>query len=103
MFQVQKEVFGMGYKNLPVLSIEEFYEQRVRDGWFPSADQVKQQSLMDRANQDPEVQARQAEEAEAEKEKKEEQDDEEELAKKRGWDDYLDTHKRGEGNMHNKG
>ena len=49
-FQVQKEVFGMGYKNLPVLSIEEFYEQRVRDGWFPSADQV-QQSLMDKAKQ----------------------------------------------------
>ena len=40
----------MGYKNLPVLSIEEFYEQRVRDGWFPSADQV-QQSLMDKAKQ----------------------------------------------------
>ena len=25
--KLQKEVFGMGYKNLPVLSIEEFYEQ----------------------------------------------------------------------------
>ena len=25
---VQKEVFGLGYKNLPVMSIEEFYDQR---------------------------------------------------------------------------
>ena len=25
--KLQKEVFGMGYKNLPILSIEEFYEQ----------------------------------------------------------------------------
>lgn len=36
---VQKEVFGMGYKNVPILSIEEFYEQRVRDGWFPKPQQ----------------------------------------------------------------
>ena len=122
----------MGYKNLPVLSIEEFYEQRVRDGWFPSADQV-QQSLMDKAKQvgkldsltlyeahilcltkfvithlkltrqDPEAAAAQVEAEEAEKESKEERDDEEELAKKRGWDEYRDEHKRGEGNMHNKG
>ena len=37
--KVQKEVFGMGYKNLPVMSVEEFYEQRVRDGWFPPPQQ----------------------------------------------------------------
>ena len=46
---VQKEVFGMGYKHLPILTIEEFYEQRVRDGWFPSPDETKKQrSLLDR-------------------------------------------------------
>ena len=27
---IQKEIFGMGYKNLPVMSIEEFYEDRAR-------------------------------------------------------------------------
>ena len=37
--KLQKEVFGMGYKNLPVMSVEEFYEQRVRDGWFPPPQQ----------------------------------------------------------------
>ena len=47
---VQKEVFGMGYKHLPVLTIEEFYEQRVKDGWFPSPEETKKQnSLANRA------------------------------------------------------
>lgn len=30
--EVQKQVFGAGYPSLPVLTVEEFYEQRVRDG-----------------------------------------------------------------------
>ena len=46
----QKEVFGMGYKHLPILTIEEFYEQRVRDGWFPSPEETKKQnSLLNRS------------------------------------------------------
>merc|ERR1719412_570114 len=50
---VQKEVFGMGYKHLPILTIEEFYEQRVKDGWFPSPEETKKQnSLMNRAMTD---------------------------------------------------
>ena len=57
---VQKQVFGMGYKHLPVLSIEEFYEQRVRDGWFPSQEQTKKQnSLMNRAMTDSDAAKRQ--------------------------------------------
>ena len=72
--KLQKEVFGMGYKNLPVMSIEEFYEQRVRDGWFPAPGQAQQQpppgkSLQDMSGSDQ----RAAEDAEAaEKEDKEE-------------------------------
>ena len=47
---------------------------------------------------------RAAEEAEAaEREGKEERDDEEERARKIAWDEYTDEHRRGEGNMHNKG
>ena len=96
---IQKEVFGMGYKNLPVMSIEEFYDQRVRDGWFP--DPSKQpKSLQGMADVDQKA----AEEEEARvREEKEERDDEEELARKRNWDEYKDDHRRGEGNMHNKG
>lgn len=99
---VQKEVFGMGYRNVPIFSIEEFYEQRVRDGWFPDPKEVKKQqnSLQDRTTADIKAQE---EEEERVKEEKEEQDDPEELARKRYMDDYKDEHKRGEGNRYNKG
>jgi len=30
--EVQKKVFGAGYPSLPVLTVQEFYEQRVKDG-----------------------------------------------------------------------
>ena len=60
-------------------------------------------TLLKLTHQDPEAAAAQVEAEEAEKESKEERDDEEELAKKRGRDEYRDEHKRGEGNMHNKG
>lgn len=98
---VQKEVFGMGYKNLPVFSIEEFYDQRVRDGWFPKPN-TNSGSLQDRAA-DPEADQRLEEEEAASKEALEENDDPDELARKRNFDDYKDDHKRGEGNRHNKG
>ncbi|TRY72745.1 hypothetical protein TCAL_00181 [Tigriopus californicus] len=99
---VQKEVFGLGYKNVPIFSIEEFYEQRVRDGWFPDPKEVKKQqnSLQDKTNADIKAEE---EEEERVKEEKEEQDDPEELARKRYMDDYKDEHKRGEGNRYNKG
>jgi len=101
---MQKEVFGLGYKNIPVMSIEEFYEQRVRDGWFPKPTTNKNPagSLMDRAL-DAEAAARAEEDEMRILETKEENDDPEELARKRNFDEYKDDHKRGEGNRHNKG
>lgn len=30
--EVQKQVFGAGYPSLPVLTVDEFYEQRIKDG-----------------------------------------------------------------------
>lgn len=30
--EIQKKVFGAGYPSLPVLTVQEFYEQRVKDG-----------------------------------------------------------------------
>ena len=100
--QFQKEVFGMGYKNVPILSIEEFYEGRVRDGWFPAPGEAKkaQNSLQNRTEQD---QKELEDEEEREKDDKEDRDDEEALARARAMDEYKDDHKRGEGNRHNKG
>merc|ERR1719435_303286 len=31
--KLQKEVYGLGYPSLPVLSVDEFYEKRVAEGW----------------------------------------------------------------------
>ncbi len=104
---MQKEVFGMGYKNLPVMSIEEFYEQRVRDGWFPDPKQQQTRkpdpnSLQDRAANEELAQQHEDEEGRV-KDEKEDRDDAEELARQREFDEYKDDHKRGEGNRHNRG
>ena len=58
---VQKHVFGMGYTNLPVISIEEFYDERARNGWY---DKPQPESLLTRALKDEEeVYDKEAEEA----------------------------------------
>jgi hypothetical protein len=58
---VQKHVFGMGYTNLPVISIEEFYDERARNGWY---DKPQPDSLLNRAlKNEEEVIDKEAEEA----------------------------------------
>ena len=51
----------------------------------------------------PEEAARREEARIAEEERKEEEDDEEELERKRGFDEWKDDHRRGEGNRKNMG
>ena len=94
----------MGYKNLPVMSIEEFYEHRAKTGWFPQPGSG-QNALQDQAQWQADRQsAEDREEAEmASQEAKEEADDPEELERKRNFDEFKDEHQRGEGNRHNKG
>ena len=98
--KVQKEVYGLGYPSLPVLSVDEFYEKRIAEGWWkpPSSGGA----LQDRAN-DPELEARMMEEEEREKDDKEERDDEEARERALRMDEYKDDHRRGEGNRHNMG
>lgn len=98
--KLQKEVYGMGYPSMPVLSVEEFYDQRVREGWFPPAGSGR--ALQDNALS-PEETAMLEEKEEREKDDKEDRDDEETLMKKRGMDEYKDDHRRGEGNRKNMG
>ena len=92
---VQKEIFGMGYKNLPVMSIEEFYEKRAADGWY-SSPSLQSHTITgeERPTEDDEA---------ANNDEKEDNDDPEELARQRNFDEYKDEHKRGEGNRHNRG
>ncbi|NWR92720.1 IGBP1 protein, partial [Furnarius figulus] len=88
----QAKVFGAGYPGLPTMTVDDWYEQRRRQGI------VSGQSVPQRAPgvSDEELQKQQ-------QEKKEEEDDEEALQKARDWDDWKDTHPRGYGNRQNMG
>ena len=97
--EMQKAVYGLGYPSLPTYTVQEFYDQRVADGIFPSDEQVKKNSLQARVEVDQEAeQAREDEENEI----KVENDDPERLQQARNLDEYKDDHRRGYGNRHNR-
>lgn len=99
--KMQKEVYGLGYPSLPILSVDEFYEKRVADGWWapPPATGT---ALQDRAK-DPDLDARLADQEEREKDELVDRDDEEARAKAVAWEEWKDDHRRGEGNRKNMG
>lgn len=98
--QLQKAVYGAGYPSLPTYTVQEFYDQRVAEGVFPSDEQVaKNKSLQGRCEIDQE--AEQAKEDE-EKEIKAENDDAQYLEQARNLDEYKDDHRRGYGNRYNR-
>jgi len=99
--KMQKEVYGLGYPSLPVLSVDEFYEQRVAEGWWKPPPATTS-ALQDRAA-DPELERRMKEAEEREKDEKEERGCEETRAKAMAWDEWTDEHRRGEGNRKNMG
>ncbi|NXU47048.1 IGBP1 protein, partial [Turnix velox] len=88
----QAKVFGAGYPGLPTMTVDDWYDQRRKQGI------VSAQTAPQRAPgvTDEELQKQQ-------QEKKEEEDDEEALQKARKWDDWKDTHPRGYGNRQNMG
>lgn len=96
---MQKAIYGLGYPSLPIFTVQEFYDQRVAEGIFPSDEQVKKNSLQAKVEVDQE--AEQAKEDE-EKEIKIENDDALCLEQARNLDDYKDDHRRGYGNRHNR-
>merc|ERR1712241_1417846 len=91
---IQKEVFGMGYKNLPVMSIEEFYEERAQNGWYSKPAPSLQNYTIAAADEGPPTEDDEA----AIKDSKEDNDDPDELERQRNFDEYKDEHQRGEGN-----
>ncbi|EFN79134.1 immunoglobulin-binding protein 1b [Harpegnathos saltator] len=102
--ELQKQVYGAGYPSLPVLTVQEFYEQRVKDGDWPDPSQRNQMNsrcLQDMASSDKSSNEQEDTEA-AEKEEKIERDDSDFLAQARAMDDYKDTHRRGWGNRANR-
>ncbi|XP_041371925.1 immunoglobulin-binding protein 1-like [Gigantopelta aegis] len=99
---LQKEVFGLGYPSLPTYTLDEFFDQKVKDGTFKvSKSDQGPMSLQERTS-NPEQAAKEDEEYDAEKERKIEEDDEDELKKAREMDEYKDDHRRGWGNRMNR-
>lgn len=98
----QKAVFGAGYPSLPTMTVDEFYEQRVKEGIFPGPNQkpstglsLQQRALAGLSGEDDEREAE-------EKEEKLESDDPELLERMRQMDEYKDEHRRGWGNRMNR-
>lgn len=98
---VQKAVFGAGYPSLPTMTVDEFYEQRVKEGIFP--DPHKQPAGLSLQERTIAGLAGANDEREAEeKEKKLENDDPELLERMRQMDEFKDEHRRGWGNRMNR-
>ncbi|KAH8403356.1 hypothetical protein KR222_011351 [Zaprionus bogoriensis] len=97
----QKAVFGLGYPSLPVMSVDEFYQQRVDEGIFPDAQKMAKinQEKAIAAARDPNEQE---DEEKAAEELQVEDDDPEYLARMRRMDEYKDVVRRGDGNRHNR-
>lgn len=96
--ELQKAVYGAGYPSLPTYTVQEFYDQRVAAGIFPSAEQVAKNA---KGKSEIDEDAEQAKEEE-EKEMKIENDDDEYLQRARNMDEYKDDHRRGYGNRYNR-
>lgn len=93
---VQKAVFGAGYPAIPSMTVEEFYDQRVRDGTFPGSGTNIPHTKIETADNDSD---------DAEKVRKEvleETDDPEERERQQNMDEYKDNHRRGWGNRYNR-
>ncbi|NWZ71668.1 IGBP1 protein, partial [Acrocephalus arundinaceus] len=96
----QARVFGAGYPGLPTMTVDDWYEQRRRQGIF------SQQGFGEPGSppcSSPPAGASGEDVQKQQQEAEEEEDDEEALQKARDWDDWKDTHPRGYGNRHNMG
>jgi len=94
---IQKQVFGAGYKSLPTMTEDEYFEKEVREGKivldYDNNSKIKQGGGGSGGGEQP---------CDEEKDESDD-DDEEKLQKARAWDDWKDTHRRGDGNKERNG
>lgn len=99
--EVQKSVFGLGYPSVPVMTVDDFYNQRVQEGIFPSAAKAaemnKERAMA--ALRDPDEQE---EEEKAALDKQIEEDNPQYLERMRRMDEHRDVVRRGDGNRYNR-
>lgn len=101
--ELQKKVYGLGYPSLPVMTVDEFYQQRYPEhAENGPAAAAEMSNLMYRAA-NPEIHKKELEQEDEEKERKIETDDPELLQYNRDFDDWKDVNARGSGNRKNKG
>ena len=86
---LKNRVFGPGYRNVPTMSEEEYFQKELREGKivmdYNNSQGVNQAPTEEKSDSDEDI------------------DNEEKLQKKRNWDDWKDTHRRGEGNKEGHG
>jgi len=100
--QVAKQVFGLGYPSVPVMTVDEFVDKKEAEGtWaFTQHKEVYQNSLQSWA-EDPDKKRDEDEDEAERKERLVEEEDLQELQRQRAWDDFKDETKRGSGNRMN--
>ncbi|KAK9890533.1 hypothetical protein WA026_010609 [Henosepilachna vigintioctopunctata] len=100
---IQKAVYGAGYPSLPTMTVQEFYDKRVKDGVFPDPNKPKKGPMSLQEASLAGLSLDDGKEDEIEKlESKLEVDDEEYLKMQRQRDDFKDDHRRGWGNRSNR-
>jgi len=85
---IQKQVFGAGYKNLPTMTEDEYFEKEVREGKIVMDYNPNNASANEKKESEDEDEA---------------EHDAAKLKKARDWDEYKDTHRRGDGNKEGHG
>ncbi|KAL3280701.1 hypothetical protein HHI36_003938 [Cryptolaemus montrouzieri] len=100
---LQKAVYGAGYPSLPTMTVQEFYDKRVRDGIFPDPSKPKKgpMTLQEAAISGLSLNDEKEKETE-EIEVKVEADDEQHLKMQRDKDEFKDDHRTGWGNRSNR-
>jgi immunoglobulin-binding protein 1 len=88
---LQKKVYGAGYPSLPIMTVDELYEQRRAEGIWP-------------AHAQPTTVTEIPEDADASEEREEREDSEDPTLRLQqlALDDYKDEHRRGWGNRQNR-
>ncbi|KAF2352651.1 TAP42-like protein [Trinorchestia longiramus] len=100
---VQKQVYGLGYPSLPVMTVDELYEQRAKDGWY---DKLSGPSSNGCSGAEAEHHQQDSGFPAEPRPDDEQNSDDEESDRNRSRlqqrDEYRDMHRRGWGNTYNR-
>ncbi|XP_018011827.1 immunoglobulin-binding protein 1 isoform X4 [Hyalella azteca] len=87
---LQKKVFGLGYPSLPVMTVDELYEQRAKEGWY------------DKLSGPPDAPHDDADQRPDDEQNSDDDASEETRRRLAARDEYRDMHRRGWGNTYNR-